>query len=313
MNIFKRTWTFIAGETAAGDILAIDKKGYPETILKGRPDINLTKEDENSVNIAKENLLQEMVNCRELMSPWMGSGQVVKDCEKHLKSAHNKIVKYNKEDKEKKADTDDLRDANDELLEIRQRVIQAWASKHSKPLVSVLFGYHLVIMAACAFLLIYYGLLPGQTSRLISTNINVVILFSSFLVGAIGGLFDGLFALKTNYSNRLFDEGHFLWYFSNAILGGILGAVVFGAILAGLLSTTGQGVAATSTNTTVGAAAALQSTTGTASTTMAAFILVVAFIAGLKQRMVLTFLNRIANSVFGGGDSGSTTTTTTST
>jgi hypothetical protein len=297
----------------------IDKPGYAKEVLTQRPDIDfrsLAKEAKDSPKIIteKDKLLQELITCRGLLGSWMGSNEVIADCEKHIASAYTKIAKYDKDNEGGKGNVDDLSAANDALLQIRQRLAQAWCSKHSKPLVSFLFVYHLVLLGVCAFLLVYYGLLPGQTSRL-AVNISVVILFSSFLFGAIGGLFDGLSALKNNYGKRQFDESHVIWYLANAILGGILGTVVFVAILAGLLTTTGNGVAGTAANVTANMTtantAALQSTSPVTATTMAAFILVVAFIGGLKQTTVITFLTRIATSVFG-GDSKSTSSSTTS-
>jgi exonuclease VII small subunit len=286
-------WSSIFGRASGEPILEIDKAEYLTTKLNARPVIDLTNEEEKTLKIAIAALLAEVDACDKLMNEWMGSEQVAKDCEKHLKTAREKITKYNKE-----KSIDDLRSA-DELLEIRQRLIQAWYSKRSRPLVTFLFIFQLVILAACAFVLIHYGLLPGQTSSLGGgkLNINVIILLSSFMIGAVGGVFDGLYALKVHYSKRVFDEGYAFWYFSNAVLGGILGAVVFATILAGLLTTTGSGVAA-SANETLKAIPNAANTAGQ-TPTMAAFILVIAFIAGLKQTMVLKYLNRLAGGVFG--------------
>lgn len=144
-------------------------------------------------NAKKENVIEdikkEIVTCRNLMCAWSDSNQVIEDCEKLIKSANDEIHK----DK----DSVDVHSAYEALLQIRQRLAQASHSYRNIRWVIFHLLYQLTLLGVCAFLIIYYRLLPGQTPRVASLNINVAVLFSSALFGAIGGLFDGLSALST--------------------------------------------------------------------------------------------------------------------
>ncbi|MDO8568456.1 MAG: hypothetical protein Q7R57_07050 [Dehalococcoidales bacterium] len=282
--------------------LDIDDPQYAAKVLDfDKPALDFGTADDGSLKKVKDILTRDVSFCRKMITAWSGSGDVIKDCEKRLKSAQDEIAKGR---------MDTLSVANDELLRLRQRLVQAWYSKHSRPVVAFFFSYHLVLLGIVAFLLVYFRLLPGETPRLASTNINVAVLFSSALFGAAGGLCDGLFALETHYGRREFDESNSLWYLANWILGGLLGVVIFIAILAGLITTTGGGIPATTANVTQAvtanvtqvATANLTQNAAPGATPVSAgeaFIVLVAFLAGLKQMRVLGFLNRIAGSVFG--------------
>ena len=117
--------------------------------------------------------------------------------------------------------------------------MQAWRSKRSKLKVFGLFAWLLVEFAGCLSVLMLLRLLPGEISRVAESNTNVAALYSSFLFGAIGGIFDALSALSKSYTEQKFNYDHWLWYLCCPFLGAILGAVVFAAFLAGLLVTTG--------------------------------------------------------------------------
>lgn len=281
-----------SGETGSW-IFDIDHLEYGAKVLGlDKTGIDFAAAGDESLKNAKDTLTRDVGTGRKMMTAWSGSDDVIKDCEKYLKSAQDEISKGTMEH---------LSLANDHLLHLRQRLVQAWYSKRSRPVVAFFFIYHLALLAIVAFVLVYFRLLPGETPRLAAANINVAVLFSSALFGAAGGLVDGLFALETHYGRREFDESNSLWYFANWILGGVLGAVIFITILAGLITTTGNGIPATANVTQVATANVTQNAVPGATPVSAgeAFIVLLAFLAGLKQMRVLGFLNRIAGSVFG--------------
>ena len=212
------------------------------------------------------------------MCDWSDSDQVMKDCEKLIKAANDEIHK----------DTDKIDEhlAYESLLQIRQRLAQASDSYRSKWCINLLILWQLSILGVCAFLIVYFRLLPDQTPRVASSSVNVTILFSSAVFGAIGGLFDGLSFMSKQSGNRQFDKGNWLWYLTNSFLGAVLGVVIFALILAGILVTTGTGIPAKS------------ETEVTAPTARAALVLAIAFLAGFKQIAAISYLEGIANSFF---------------
>jgi hypothetical protein len=247
-------------------------------------------------------LAKELVTCNELIGTWSDSAEVVNDCKKLLQSANVEISKAK----------GDLILAYNTLWEVRQRLVQAWRSQQNKGKVLRLFVWLIVALGGCVYLLVWLHLLPGETPRVAASNVNVAALYSSFLFGAIGGIFDALSALSEHYTQETFNSDYWLWYLGCPVLGAILGAVVFAVFLAGLLGTTGRGLPG---NTTVNVPQNLwgnltQSQLGvlvnaasnTDPSTRAALILVLAFLAGFKQITVTKFLERIATSVFGGSN-----------
>lgn len=186
-----------------------------------------------------------------------------------------------------------LRLAEGKLRQVRQRLAQAWYSDSNKHYVLRLLGWYAFAFLLCVGPLMYYNLLPGLVPKLPSHNINVGILFASFLVGAGGGVFEGLFVLYQVCGRRKFDRAHWVWHVTSPFLGGILGVIVFCAILGGLMATTGSGIAGAENQTNT------QASVTAHDTTMAALVLVVAFIAGFKQTTVMRFLDRLAKNIFG--------------
>jgi hypothetical protein len=246
------------------------------------------EDDLDLPNTMKDILRKNLVLCNEFVVTWADCSKVVADCNKLMKSTTDELSK----------DNGDLILAYDMLWEVRQRLAQAWSSctKKSKHQVIGLSMWLGCVFVGCAFLLVWLKLLPGWTPKVAADNTDIAVLFSSFLFGAIGGIFDAASALSINYTEQTFDAGHWVWYIFSPVLGGILGIVVFAVILAGLLTTTGGGVSSTSNTTAVTPAIAATNP----STVKAAFILSVAFIAGFKQIVVIGFLERLAVTVFGG-------------
>lgn len=246
----------------------------------------------------KESLKKELITCDRLVSDWGDCSKVVQYCKKLIESAHDDAAKG------------EFIEAHKKLWEVRQRLVQAWHSKRKRKVFGIA-AWLIVALGGCMYLLVWEHLLPGETSRVAESNVNVAALYSSFLFGAIGGIFDALSAWSKHYTDQTFDSDWWPWYFCCPFLGAILGAVVFAAFLAGLLVTTGGGLPS-SGNTTANVLQNLGNLTpsqlsavqNAASNTAepsarAALILVLAFIAGFKQVAVTDFLERIAKSVFG--------------
>ena len=243
-------------------------------------------------------LKNEIGTCRLLICEWSDSDQVVADCETLLTSAQNSLNTAGN-----LLEVTKLIAANDELLKVRERLVQAWHSLNSEVEASCLMVWQVGLLIVFGWMLWHFQLLPGQTPKVASSNITAAILFSSFIFGAIGGLFDGISALSKHCTGRKFDPGYWLWYVVNFILGGILGVVAYAAIFAGLVSAYG-GTASTvsnnvSSNISSIANSNISSAAGNATPLAAITVLVVAFIAGVKQIKVLNLLERIANGVFG--------------
>jgi hypothetical protein len=261
-------------------------------------------DDTNKKALFKE----ELTTCDKLVCAWGDCPKVVQDCKELIESAH---VEVNKEN-------GDLIGAHNKLWQVRQRLVQASHSEQvEKWKVVGFFAWLLVALAVCVYVLLWLHLLPGETPRVAASNINVAALYSSFLFGAIGGIFDALSACSTNWTDRTFEPHYWPWYVSCPFLGALLGAVVFAVFLAGLLGTTGSGLPSSLPgNTTVNVpqnlwgnltqsqlSAVLNAASNTAEPSVrAALILVLAFIAGFKQIAVTNFLERIAKSLFGGSN-----------
>jgi len=229
---------------------------------------------------------QGLVICENLVSAWGDCEQVAKDCNDLLRSAYDASSKNAKPD-----------EVRSYLVKVRQRLVQAWDSQRKHKLIWGILAWLVVVLGGCGFVLVWFHLLPGETPKVAISNTDLAALYSSFLFGAVGGLFDALSALSKNYTEETFDADHWPWYGLSPFLGAILGAVVFAVFLAGLLATTGAGIPGQG-NTTQ----AVQVTTvPTATSARAAFILVVAFLAGFKQIAVVHYLEGIANSLFPGG------------
>jgi hypothetical protein len=249
----------------------------------------------------KELFEEELSTCDRLVSEWGGCSKVVQDCRGLIESAHGDVAQG------------DLVAAHNKLWEVRQRLVQAWhAQRVKKWKVVVIFVWLIVALGICGSMLVWLRLLPGETPRVAALNINVAALYSSFLFGAIGGIFDALSACSKHWTEQTFESHYWTWYLCCPILGAILGAVVFAVFLAGLLGTTGKGLPGNTTvevpqnlwgNLTQNELNALvNAASNTDPSVRAALILVLAFIAGFKQIAVTKFLERIASSVFGGGN-----------
>ena len=264
----------ITAEQSCMDLPKPDDSDYVKKVLCiGRSEIDLDNKEKT-----KAELYKEIDTCRLLMGAWSDGDKVVEDCEAFLKSAQDTLKDAGKD--ASKIDVDKLVLANDQLLRVRERLVQAWYSRHSTKSVICLAIWQLVWLIAIVSVLVCLKLLPGEKPVVFSSNVNAAILVSAFLFGAIGGLFDGISALSKHYSDYKFDPTYWFWYVVNFILGGILGFFACAAILAGFVTIAGN------------------SNSSDSQTIPATLALVVAFIAGVKQIKVLDLLERIADAVF---------------
>ncbi|MDO8530577.1 MAG: hypothetical protein Q7T26_00170 [Dehalococcoidia bacterium] len=116
---------------------------------------------------------------------------------------------------------------------------------------------------------------------------------TAVLWGAMGGVLDALFALWQRFGERTFDARFWLWYVLNPALGAGLGIVVYLLSATGYLAVTGgahvaDGVAGLPRLNPNG-------------------VILLAFVAGFKQTMSYTVMNRTLSAVFNAGaDRGAT-------
>jgi hypothetical protein len=227
------------------DVKACDRSNpnYCEYVLSS----GVEPEDVTGLKISsmssdqKKEFETQVLACRQLVGAWSDTPKVTDDCEQFFKSATDEISKND----------GNATTAYSYLWKVRERLVQAWYSRQSKRQVFWLSIWLLVAFVACASLLLSLKLLPGWSPRVAANYSNVVVLLSSFLFGAIGGVFDAASAMSAHYTERTFEPGHTLWYIFSPFLGGILGVVVFAAALAGLLTTTSAGFSGVTKNATV--------------------------------------------------------------
>lgn len=241
----------------------------------------------------KKALDDELVTCHELVGAWSDCNSVVQDCEVLLDTAQTEVSKSNA----------DFVLAHKKLLEVRQRLAQAWRSGQNKRLVIGLSAWLVIAFVFCVFALVWWRLLPGWAPKLATTNANVAFALSSFVIGAIGGIFDAAWSVSKNYSEQRFDRSHGFWYITSPFLGGIIGAVVFMMFVAGFISTTGTGIG---TENITGGVAASSSGGIIEFSAKTAGILAIVFLAGFKQITVVDWFEGIALAVFNRGSQSGT-------
>ncbi|MEK7682191.1 MAG: hypothetical protein AAB369_05120, partial [Chloroflexota bacterium] len=110
------------------------------------------------------------------------------------------------------------------------------------------------------------------------------LLVAAVLWGAMGGVLDALFALWQRFGERTFDVRFWLWYVLNPALGAGLGIVVYLLSATGYLAVTGAGSAGE------GAAGVPRLNPNG--------VILLAFVAGFKQTMSYTVMNRTLSAVF---------------
>ena len=102
------------------------------------------------------------------------------------------------------------------------------------------------------------------------------------VMGGVGGIVDAFFAVHSHFSNQDFNKQYWPWYYFHPFIGLSMGVLIFLVLQAGLLAVSSTTLQETAT-TKIG---------------VTALPIVLAFLAGFRQRTAVTFLTRIITSIF---------------
>ncbi len=267
------------------------KDEYYKKIL-GEPGESLLKDDKAA---QKKILKQEGERLTRLVAKESSSKAVTGDCTKLLTEARENLEK----------DDPEMNKVLGYFDGVRQRLLRAYDSREAQPnFFPLIAGYNLVWFIGLVGIIVIYQLVPGQ-ERLVDT---AWVCLACALWGGVGGVVDAYFALHTHFADQDFDRRYWPWYYFHPLLGLSMGAVVFLILQAGLLAVSGvplQEAAAANA-----AAASLQDTVtanitavsneaeGISKIGVTALPIVIAFLAGFRQRTAVKFFTRIIKSIF---------------
>jgi|GEM_PF-653641 len=249
----------------------------------------------------KKTLQQEIEKLRSLVGENSSSKKVTDDCnglfakaDEELNDEHPKIHKV-----------------LSSLDGVRQRLIRAYDSREARPVwFPRIVSYNTIWFLGLVFLIVFFRLIPGQ-ERLTDT---AWVCLACALWGGIGGVVDAFFSQHRHFADQDFDKSYWPWYYTHPVLGLSMGAVVYLIIQAGLLTVSGLPLEEIATANATAASlqnavsanvtAASSEAAGASKIGVTALPIVVAFLAGFRQRTGVDFFTRIITSIFSGGNRG---------
>lgn len=139
---------------------------------------------------------------------------------------------------------DQIEDAERELAEVRFRYEHVKRSRYfEQP--SFIFGSLLVMMVLAvlgfAWPLVNFEAFETLSRQLellqLGDGVRLIDLWSTILWGALGGITGALYGLWTHVADKKdFDPGFSIWYYTNPLMGMMLGAFVYVVVMSGVLT-----------------------------------------------------------------------------